>query len=400
MLGTAPSRDGGQGSRNPRPARRRRLITLACGLVLLGLACVGGALASARTHAHSAQSVPDLTGSWRNKVDPNSAPPWRLTASNGLQTLDAAWMGSTANGHPDLRGSFHTTLTQSGGTSFYQGPYRVTEGSAPASTGTITVRIDSDNQIEFSLESDNGGAPQHYVFIRVSSSFTPPSAIDVAPTAALFGAVVVVNAPAPGDEGADVSAPLGDATSADATVSGVSPDDVTFFAAAVIQLARQYCYVQAIKKVTAAFKANPFGIVSSVQAEAGPVYDLLKLASTAILVNAAACMADASTISTVLDQVSSGASADAHAAAAACAVTPFTITLRSSKGRPRPKKVQLAKRKGLSVRCTQSGGTVNFHVASTSGPLRKLVGPRLIVGIARSRHDSPGGTLSFSFHKH
>jgi hypothetical protein len=398
MLDNARSSDGRLGSPNRKPARRRRLITLACGLVLLGLACVGGALASAGPQARIAQSVPDLTGSWRNQADPNSAPPWRLTASNGLGTLDATWMGSTANGHPDLRGSFHTTLMQSGGTSFYQGPYRITEGSTPASTGTITVKIDSANQIEFTLQRDNGGQ-EKYTFIRVSGSFTPPAAIAVAPTAALFGAVVVVNAPAPGDEGADMSPPLGNATSADASVTGVSPDDVTFYAAAVVVLARQYCYVQAIKKVTAAFKANPFGIVSSVEAEAGPVYDLLKLTSTAILLNAASCMADASTISTVLDRLNSGTSAGVHAAAA-CGVTPFTIRLRSGKGKPRPKNVQVATRKGLSVRCTRSGGTVKFHVASTSGPLRKLVGPRLIVGIARSRHDSAGGKLSFSFHKH
>jgi hypothetical protein len=397
MLDIARSSDGRQGSRNRKPARRRRLIALACGLVLLGVACVGGPLATASTHLQSAQSVPDLTGSWRNQADPSSAPPWRLTASNGLQTLDATWMGSTVNGHPDLRGSFHTTLMQSGATSFYRGPYQVTEDAPPVG-GTITVTIDSGNQIEFTLQPASGGASQHYIFIRVS--FTPPSAIDVAPIPALFGAVVFVNEPAPGDEGAGMSPPLGTATSADATVTGVSPDDVTFYSAAVIVLARQYCFVQAIKRVTAAFKANPLGIVSSVDAEAGPVYDLLKLTSTAVLLNAASCMADASTMSAVLDQLNSGTSTAAHAAAAACGVTPFTITLRSSGGKPRPKKIQIAKRKGLSVRCTRSGGTVKFHVASTSGPLRKLVGPRLIVGIARSRRDSAGGKLSFSFQKH
>jgi hypothetical protein len=372
---------------------RRRLIAVSCA-ALLALAGGAAALASSPSrHAHAAQiSVPNLTGSWRNRADPSSAPPWQLTASNGLQTLDATWRGSAANGHPDLRGSFHTTLMQSGGTSFYQGSYQVTE-DAPPVTGTIKVTIDSADQIEFDL---SGSSAAHYVFIRVG--FPPPSAIDLAPTPALFGAVVSVNAPAAGDEGADMSPPLGNATSADASVTGVSPDDVTFYTAAVIVLARQYCFVQAIKKVSAAVKANPFGIISSVEAEAGPVYDLLKLTGTAILLNAASCMADASTISAVLDQLS--ATAAAHEAAAACGVTPFTITLRSSRGKPRVKKLQIATRKGLSVRCTRSAGKVVIHVASTSGqPLRKLVGPRLIVGIARSRHDSSGGRLTFSFHK-
>jgi hypothetical protein len=393
-MGIARS-DGSVSSLNRQPPRRRQLLALMCTLALLGLACVGGALASSRTQVHSAQSVPDLTGSWHNKAD-SSGPNWQLKAFNGLQNLNATWTGGA--GHPDLRGHFETTLNQAGG--FYEGPYHVDEDTVHAS-GTITVVIDSANQIEFSLQSDSGGQPTKYIFIRVSGRAMPPAAIDVPPAFAAFGAPVGEPEPAPGDEGADVSAPLGNATSADASVTGVSPDDVTFYAAAVIQIARQYCYVQAIKKVTAAFKANPLGIVSSVKAEAGPVYDLLKLASSAIIVNAAACMADASTISTVLDLASFGTTSSRVQAAASCGVTPFTNTLKSSKGKPKVKKVQIAKRPGLSVRCTRSGGTVTMHLASTSGkPLSKLIGPRLIVGIARSRHDTAGGQLSFLFKKH
>src|SRR3954468_22939972 len=133
----------------------RRLLGALCVLLVVG--CVCGAVAPAQG------SVPDLTGSWRNKVDPSSAPPWKLTASSGRQTLDATWRGSAATGHPDLHGSFHTTLMQS---SFYQGPYKVDEDTVHAA-GTITITIDSSNRIEFSLESSNGGAPQKYTFIRV-----------------------------------------------------------------------------------------------------------------------------------------------------------------------------------------------------------------------------------------
>src|SRR4051794_23401652 len=91
-------------SNNARSARRGpRLVAAICTFVVLG--SLNGAVAQG--------GVPDLTGSWRNKVDPSSAPPWKLTASNGRQTLDATWRGSAATGHPDLRGSFHTTLMQS-----------------------------------------------------------------------------------------------------------------------------------------------------------------------------------------------------------------------------------------------------------------------------------------------
>src|SRR5437764_13503408 len=86
-------------------ARRRAFIARSCGLVLLCLAVGSGALASSRAaQVHSAASVPDLSGLWKNKAD-SVSPPWRLEASNGLDNLDAGWRGNQADGHPDLRGS-------------------------------------------------------------------------------------------------------------------------------------------------------------------------------------------------------------------------------------------------------------------------------------------------------
>ncbi len=136
-----------------------RLQAVSCGLILLGFAC--GAAAQS--------GVPDLTGSWRNQVDPATAPAWQFTASNGLQTLDVSWMGSAATGHPDLRGSFSCTLTQVGGANVYKGTFQITEDAVQVS-GTMSITIDSADQVEIDLQPNNGGAAQHYIFVRVAGA--------------------------------------------------------------------------------------------------------------------------------------------------------------------------------------------------------------------------------------
>ncbi len=131
-------------------------------LALVGLLSADAASGSSH-HRHA--RVPNLTGKWANKAAPTAAPPWKLKASNHRRTLDATWRGSKSNGHPALRGSFHTTLQSS---HVYKGTYEVTENAPPAG-GKITVTIDSPHQIEFDLRPSGGGSTK-YVFIRVASA--------------------------------------------------------------------------------------------------------------------------------------------------------------------------------------------------------------------------------------
>src|SRR5689334_11971344 len=139
--------------------RGRRLQAMSCGLVLLGFAC----------RAAAQSGVPDLAGSWRNQADPATSPAWQFTTSNALQTLDVSWMGSAATGHPDLHGSFSGTLMQVGGANVYAGAFQITEDAVHVG-GTMSVTIDSADQVEIDLQPDNGGAAQHYVFVRVAGA--------------------------------------------------------------------------------------------------------------------------------------------------------------------------------------------------------------------------------------
>jgi hypothetical protein len=350
------------------------------------LGCAGGAVALANSHdVHGAGvTVPDLTGLWRNVNDPSSAPAWQLTASNGRQTLDATWRGSTATGHPDLRGTFHTTLTQS---NVYTGRYHVTE-DAVTSDGDMTVKVDSANQIEFTLQPDGGGAAQNYTFRRVGNA--PPS-IGVARTPAfdLFGTVA---APPPGGEAVDASPQLGNATDVTATETGVSPDDVAFYAAAVIQIARHLCYLEAFRNLASSVRGAKPGTVDTLT-----YIRALEEGGADVFLDVAACMASADTIGNVLDSlIATTPAAAAQQAASACRTTPVTLTVRSR----RVRKLSVGGIKGVSVRCTLNSGTLKLRVHSKSGkPLRKLVGKRLFVGVRRSKHDSAGGQMGFMFHK-
>ena len=99
-----------------------------------------------------------------NNQAPTAGPPWQLTASNGGQTLDAAWTGGA--GHTGLHGTFHGSLAQASGASAYTGTFTVTEAGTTV-TGTGTFTIDNTNQIEIDLQP-TGRPPIHYTFVRAS----------------------------------------------------------------------------------------------------------------------------------------------------------------------------------------------------------------------------------------
>jgi hypothetical protein len=140
--------------------------------------------------------VPDLTGMWRNRADKLGSPPWQLTTSNNLQTLNANWSGGP--GHSKLRGAFEGTLSQSGGAAVYSGHYKVTEEPNPnASEGTAYFTLESANQIKIDIGAEN------LIFIRVGGTSQP--AVTPTSTPPTVGTPTLYEAPA---AGADASYPL------------------------------------------------------------------------------------------------------------------------------------------------------------------------------------------------
>jgi hypothetical protein len=188
-------------SRDSRPRRSigtwRALCGIAFSLLTLGVATGAGAWAvSPSPHAHTAQTVPDLTGKWSNRADKSGSPPWQLTSSNTLQTLNAKWSGGP--GHSQLRGSFEGTLSQSGGVAVYSGPYKITEPPNPNTfAGTAYFTIENANQIKIDIGAEK------LIFIRVAGTARP----EVTPTSTppTLGTPALYEAPA---AGTDASYPL------------------------------------------------------------------------------------------------------------------------------------------------------------------------------------------------
>ena len=375
MLGTRPSGCGRGGT-----ALGRWCLLLAS-LCLVLVCCP--AVAAAQS------PPPDITGAWQNEAD-SSSPPWSLTTSNGLRTLNASWRGGP--GHPTLRGSLNAQLVQQFSVPAYIGRFDVTEDQTQPDgttkpitvTGNVSVKVEADDRIEIILQADNGGAGEDFTFVRTSS-------IAVAPTPTRFGRTVSMPAPPPGSPTVESSPDLGNAPAATVTEGGVSAQDVTF--AALLQAARDYCYVQAVRGLSQAIRQNP-PTPDEIDPASEKYQRDLQAIGAAVYVQVASCMAAAETYADIIATLTSASAATAHSSAA-CPVKPITLT-----GKTRIRKAHVGGLKGISASCTFRGGVLKLRVASKSGkPLRKLIGPRLFVGLARSKNDAPGGRLSFSFHK-
>ena len=356
---------------------RRSMLFVLCGLLLL---CCPAAAQS---------PPPDITGAWQNEAD-SSSPPWNLTTSNGLQTLDANWRGGP--GHPTLRGSLNGQLVQQFSVPAYIGRFQVTEDQTQSDgttkqitvTGNVSVKVNAADRIEIILQADSGGAGEDFTFVRTSG-------VAIAPTPTRFGRTVSMPAPPPGTPAVDSSPDLGNAPAATVTEGGVSARDVTF--AAFVQAARDYCYVQAVRSLSQAIRQNP-----PTPDEIDPASERyqrdLQAAGAAVYVQVASCMAAAETYADIIATLTGASAASVHSAAA-CPVKPITLT-----GKTHIQKAHLGGLKGISASCSFKGGVLKLRIASRSGkPLRKLIGPRLFVGLGRSKSDAPGGRLSFSFHK-
>lgn len=350
----------------------RRLLAAFCGVVALG--AVGGSVAQG--------AVPDLTGSWRNKDDPSSVPPWSLTASNSRQTLDATWHGSAAQGHPDLRGSFHTTLMGSGGSSFYKGPYKIDEDTVHAG-GTITVTIETSNRIEFSLQSDKGGAPAKYTFIRVRQKATIPAPV-IAPAPSAFDQTVAATAPPPGGVALAESPALGNARSVTATTGGLTVEDIQLIAGL-----RHTCYARFVGSLLGKSRERKVYSVATnsyytdIEADLEP--DL-----PAALSELASCVAFVDALESAVSQ----ASAAAVDAAASCRGLGVKVVKSGRRLKTRPIRAP------LRVRCKRvAGGLAVTYSTRSHKPLRQVVGSRLRVAVLRGRKDPAGGQLSFTYHE-
>jgi hypothetical protein len=124
--------------------------------------------------------------------------------------------------------------------------------------------------------------------------------------------------------------------------------------------------------------------------------EVSKMFASAVFASAAACI-----VSAERDLRATAAGSRVHASAAAvCATASLTFTSGRSHGKTRLRSVHAGGTNDLAASCTVSGGAIRLRVASRSHrPLRKSLGSRLTLGVARSPRDPAGGRLSFSYRK-
>jgi hypothetical protein len=383
--------------------RGRCWVGLGAAVIVSGMAFMvldpasGAALAGSRAAAvaHAQSGPPDLTGSWSNKQNPTGSPPWQLTASNGLHTLDASWTGGA--GHTGLHGTFHGSLTLiTGGIDAYKGTFQVTEAGNTA-TGSSTFAIDNANQIEIYLTSTSG-AVQHYTFVRVggSSGGAVPT-IATTPTPAAFDTPVTVAAPAPGNAATNTSPPLGNASSVTSITDGLTPDDLAVIPYLVPGF-RHTCYLNFLAgifsrtELTSELRADGSWGVRYVQIIDGVPKALADLAVCMAYVDALQAAASAASHSVNM--------AAASAANVGCGGFSTTIAARGSGRKLRAKKITHRRVNGVHVVCQVVGGrlAITFSTGSKK-PLSRMVGSRLHLLVLRGKGDTTGGNLTFSYHK-
>lgn len=378
-------------SRKRRATRSSMRLAALGSVVLAAIASAAAALASSSGPvAHTAATVSDLTGYWRNRVDPASYPAWQLAASNSLQILDASWRGAAASGHPNLRGTFHGTLTQVGGADAYVGRFRVTEEGTVVS-GAMTWKIDSPDQCEVYIQPDNGST-SHYVFIRVG----PPPPV-VAPTPSAFDQTVTAPEPPPGGEAIVASPALAAFGVVSAGIQGVSAQDV-----AVVP-ARHKCFVTFTKNLFEHISRYP----PSDRQEAIDdfttdfvSYQLQGATRSYAFKDLAVCLALVDALEAVTPNLTV-----ADIARSSCGpIRPITLTLTGSGSRTRLRSFKVGnandKHEAVRANCARSGATLSMSLTTRSRhtALRTVFGSNLALGIVRHHKDAGGGQLMIAFH--
>jgi hypothetical protein len=213
-----------------------------------------------------------------------------------------------------------------------------------------------------------------------------------------FGQTEEAPAPAPGGAAVTTSPELGNASAVEANVKGFSPHDLVFIAALAAgfnQKLQERCFLVATQNVIGAIRFKQAATQGFTQeSEIEKVSEEL---AGAVFGQAAACIVAAQreiASKGLLSSLARGASATP------CASKSLTFISRRSHGKTRLQRAYVGGATDLSVRCTISGGALKLRIASKSRkPLRKSLGSRLRLGIARSGLDPAGGRLGFSYHK-
>jgi hypothetical protein len=384
-----------------RVARGLRVACLMSGL-LLALSCGSSVTAVAgetwagshELHAHSAEStVPDLTGTWENIANAHGSPPWRLTASNGLKNLEAHWHGGPGY-HENLVGEFHGTLSADG--IHYEGRYSITEGDPlHPSTGTAKFTIQNANRIKLDIGAEG------IVFVRLGAppvpSPSPAPKVELVETPSALGQTVTAPAPPPGSAALTSSPALAGLGAVEAKVGGLSPNDTVFVAtalAAVRAHVEQECFLMTTRILVKHIEDEAVKGKLELQSQ---IDKFSEEYGQKFLLFSAYCVA-----ANYDREFERALNKDAMASAASsrCPVLPVALAARRSHGKTHLTSARIRRAKGVSVSCSTSGGAVKLRIASKSGkPLRKYLGSRLVLGVARGSSDPTGGQLSFSYHK-
>lgn len=237
-------------------------------------------------------------------------------------------------------------------------------------------------------------------------STTPPSGGCTKPTAALaratglglisctvadWGQSIGFVGLKPGGIAIGVSPPLANVARAKVTLGGVSDGDIVDFARV---LATERLHRGAFKAACLlVFREDVNLLVRKFSGNRTFTHSAVVLS----LLDLAACL-DASK---VIDAIVATHTDAAAAQAPACALTPFLVAVQSSRGRPSQLRVSAgsAPNTPLHITCVRSQGQIELTVQSRvrGAPLSRFLGPRLAIGIVRSRRDPPGGQVTASF---
>ncbi len=198
----------------------------------------------------------------------------------------------------------------------------------------------------------------------------------------------------PGGTAIGVSPPLGKLEKAKVTVGGVSDSDLAVVAR----------FVSRVRRNPGVYRARCLGIAT---------HDFRKLLfqlgnyeltndefGAAVLdtyADAAACLGAADRIDAYIASHPQAAQAQAPT----CALTSFGATVQRRRGRPLQVRVSdgRAPNSPLNVTCVRSQSQIELTVKSRTrgAPLSRFLGPRLAIGIVRSRRDQPGGQVTVRF---
>ncbi len=198
----------------------------------------------------------------------------------------------------------------------------------------------------------------------------------------------------PGGTAIGVSPPLGKLEKAKVTVAGVSDNDL-----AVVTR-----FVSRVRMNPGVYRARCLGIADhdfrTLLFRLGGYELTTDEFGAAVLdtyADAAACLGAADRVDAYIASHPQAAQAQAPA----CALTTFGATVQRRRGRPLQVRVSggRAPDSPLRVTCVLSQGEIELTVKSRTrgAPLSRFLGPRLAIGIVRSRLDPPGGQVTAAF---